>query len=342
MSPVERAADGSEGSFVLHHEAFSAVLGGAARLVRVVETDAHEGPVYVPGEDALYFTSLPRVVDVPLPGFRQVAIKRVQLQGARFPLGADAVSIVRGHTLAANGMTLDQEGWLVVCEQGSPADHARISRLNPATGAVETLVETWRGLRFNSPNDVVVRSDGTIWFTDPSYGFLQGFRPQPMVGDYVYRFDPRTGETTVVADSFVKPNGLAFSPDESVLYITDSGANQAAGTYYVDKPHHIIAFDVRAGRHLVHPRLFAVVTPGFPDGIKVDRSGNVYASSFSGVQVFAPSGDLIGEILLPGTVNFTFGGADNTLLWITTDDAIWAAQLDIPGATRPTASPQGL
>jgi gluconolactonase len=229
-------------------------------------------------------------------------------------------------------MASDRDGALIVCEQGSRWQPARISRVDRATGEAETVVEDWRGLRLNSPNDVVVGADGAIWFTDPSYGHLQGFRPPPEVGDYVYRHDPLTGETAVVADGFDKPNGIAFSPDERVLYITDSGANQAPGSYHVGRPHHIKAFDVREGRRLSGERLFAVVTPGFPDGIKVDRDGRVYASSFSGVQVFDPGGRLLGEIRLPGTVNFCFGGPEHDLLLITTDTAVWAAALAAKGA----------
>jgi len=193
---------------------------------------------------------------------------------------------------------------------------------------VDTLTDRWGGLRLNSPNDVTVRSDGTIWFTDPSYGYLQGFRPEPQIGDYVYRYDPASGRLSVVADSFDKPNGLAFSPDEQTLYITDSGANQEPGSYHVRRPHHIMAFDVQGGSRLGPGRLFAVTTPGFPDGIKVDLAGHVYASSFSGVQVFSPAGDLIGQIRLPGAVNFTFGGPGREVLFITTDTAIWAAVLN--------------
>jgi gluconolactonase len=220
------------------------------------------------------------------------------------------------------------DGRLVVCEQHPAA----ISLVDPATGRSEALVDSWRGLRLNSPNDVVVKSDGTVWFTDPSYGYLQGFRPEPQVGDFVYRYEPASGRLSVVADSFDKPNGLAFSSDESSLYVTDSGANQEPGSYYVDRPHHIVAFDVRDGRHLGPGRLFAVTTPGFPDGLKVDSEGRVYASAFSGVQIFDPSGDLIREIELPGAVNFTFGGPDRDVLYVTTDDAVWAVQLDARGA----------
>jgi gluconolactonase len=238
----------------------------------------------------------------------------------------------------ANGMALDLAGGLLVCEQGTRQEPARISRLDPRTGAIQTVVDQWAGLRFNSPNDVVQKSDGTIWFTDPSYGFLQGFKDAPQLGDYVYRYEPRAGRLSVVADSFDKPNGLAFSPDERVLYVGDSGFVHGPNDYAVSRPHHVIAFDVVEGRRLANPRLFAVTTPGFPDGIKVDAGGRVYVSAFSGVQVFSPAGDLIGEIRLPGAVNFTFGGRDNSTLFITADTAIWAATLQATGAQPwPTA-----
>ena len=317
--------------FRIDDRAFFAVLGHDARLELVVATDAHEGPVYVADEDALYFTSLPRHTDIPAPGHPAVAIRRLELDGDGFPLDPQRVTTVVERANAANGMTLDREGRLVVCEQGTRSEHAAISRLDPTTGRRVTVVDHWSGLRLNSPNDVVVARDGAIWFTDPRYGHLQGFRPEPQVGDFVYRYDPAADRLVVVADGFDKPNGLAFSPDESVLYVTDSGANQETGSYYVDRPHHIQSFDVAGGRRLVNRRLFAATTPGFPDGIKVDTEGRVYASAFSGVQVFTPDGDLIGEIRLPGAVNFTFGGADRNVLFITADDAIWAARLAATG-----------
>jgi gluconolactonase len=249
-------------------------------------------------------------------------------------------------------MTADLDGRLIVCEQGNRHRPARITRVDRGSGDRETVVDNWRGLPLNSPNDVVVAGDGAVWFTDPSYGHLQGFRPQPMVSDFVYRHDPATGQTEVVADGFDKPNGIAFSPDQRVLYVTDSGANQEPGSYYDSRPHYIKAFDVAggarlsgerlkgerlkgerlSGERLSGERLFAVVTPGFPDGLKVDREGRVYASSFSGVQVFDPDGQLLGEIRVPGAVNFCFGGADAGLLFITTDSAVWAAALAAKGA----------
>ncbi|HKH14367.1 MAG TPA: SMP-30/gluconolactonase/LRE family protein [Solirubrobacterales bacterium] len=334
-SPIRSLSSETErASFLSHDAAFGAVLGDAPRLARVLSTDAHEGPVYVPGEDALYFTTLPEPGQVPAPGFPKVQVKRIALDGERFPLEPDRVSTVRQDANVANGMALDLEGRLLACEQGTRSQHAAVTRTDRRSGAVETLVDEWGGLRLNSPNDVVAKSDGTVWFTDPSYGHLQGFCPEPQIGDYVYRLDPGSGHLSVVADSFDKPNGLAFSPDESVLYVGDCGANQEAGSYYPGRPHHIKAFDVIDGRRLVGERLFCVTTPGFPDGIKVDSDGRVYASSSGGVQVFSPEGDLIGEIALPGAVNFTFGGPDRNVLLVTTDDAIWAAVIQATGPSR--------
>src|SRR5918992_473837 len=255
--------------FVSYQSEFAAVLGDHARLVHVVDTDAHEGPAYVADEHALYVTTLPRP---------HAQIRRIDLDGPR-------ISTVPAAVTMPNGMTLAPDERLLVCEQGSLSAPARISRVDPATGLTEPVVEAWHGLPLNSPNDVVVKSDGTVWFTDPSYGHLQGFRPEPRVGDFVYRYDPTTGHLSVVADSFDKPNGLAFSPDESVLYVADS-------------------------------------------------AGRVYVSSFSGVQVFNDLGDLIGEIRLPGAVNFTFGGPDHNVLFITTDTAVWAAVLQATGTPR--------
>jgi gluconolactonase len=260
-------------------------------VIELARTDAHEGPVYVAAEEALYFTT------------RGGAVRKLR---------AGEVSDVPADVVRANGMTLDHDGSLLICQQGSFDAPAAIRRY--ADGVTTTVVDSWRGLPLNSPNDVVVKSDGTIWFTDPSYGFLQGFRPEPQLGDYVHRFDPDSGSLDVVADAFDKPNGLAFSPDESVLYVGDS-----------EGPHHILAFDVLEGRRLGPPRLFAVIAPGYPDGIKVDADGRVYSTCAGGIQVFSPLGDLLREIELPGAVHFAF--ADGALL-ITADDAIWRKELE--------------
>jgi len=303
------------------------VLGPHPQLTELVATSAHEGPVYVPKQHALYYTTVPADVNTPMPGSKTVGIGKLDLKTNR-------VTIVREPSNMANGMTLGLDGHLLVCEQGTKSNPAAISRFDYATAATEPLVEQWFGLPFNSPNDVVVKDDGSIWFTDPSYGFHQGFKPEPQLGDYVYRFDRATNRLSVVASSFNRPNGLAFSPDESILYINDSGALQGSGPYHPELPHHILAFDIMDGRHLVNARLFAVVTPGIPDGLKVDSKGRVYSSCADGLQIFNTAGDLIGAILLPGVANFTFGGPDWNVIYLCNDAGIHAAQVQAVGAVQ--------
>jgi gluconolactonase len=270
-------------------------------LTPAVATDAHEGPVYVAAEDALYFTT----------SRPDVAVRRLQLDGARFPLEPERLTTVLAVTASANGMTLGPDGRLLVCVQGSHAKPAAITALDRASGALETIVDSWEGQPLNSPNDIVVAGDGGIWFTDPSYGALQGFRPPPALADRVYRFDPATRGLTVAAEGLDKPNGLAFSPDESVLYVGDNGA-----------PHHLLAFEVVDGRRLGNRRVVAELPPEHPDGIKVDRDGHVYVSAPDAVRIYSPDGDLLDELAVPGAVNFAFGG---DVLFITADTSIWAA-----------------
>jgi gluconolactonase len=194
------------------------------------------------------------------------------------------------------------------------------------------LVAGYAGRPLSSPNDVVVARDGGVWFTDPSYGHLQGFRPPPALADAVYRYDPASAAIAVVAAGLDKPNGLAFSPDERTLYVGDSGAIHAPGDYDSNRARRVLAFDVVDGRELRDERVFADRIPGFPDGLKVDSTGRVYVSCERGVQVFDTGGELLGEIAMPGgAVNFTFGGPDRNVLLITADDAIWAAHLQATG-----------
>jgi gluconolactonase len=271
------------------------------RLAKLVAVDAHEGPAFVADEEALYFTSVPR----RHLGGPVVDIRRLDLRSL-------AVTIVRRDANAANGMCLDRDGSLLVCEQGQFASPARIARVDRRTGASQTVVEAWRGRPLNSPNDVVVRSDGTIWFTDPSYGYLQGFRPRPQAGDHVYRHDPRTGRTVAVARGLDKPNGLAFSPDERMLYVADNGA-----------PRRLLAYDVRGGR-LTGRRTLFMTSAGHPDGVKVDHLGRIFCTSAAGVEIRSASGALLRVLPLPGAVNFCFGPPG--LLFITSDTAIWLAK----------------
>jgi gluconolactonase len=288
----------------------------ATRLHLVVETDAHEGPVYVADEDALYFTT------VPWPGQDgpRVDIRRLAFDGLRFPLGPERLSTVRADANAANGMALALDGRLLVCEQGSMTRPAAITLVDRATGETETLVDAWRGRPLGSPNDVVGNSNGTVWFTDPSYGHLQGFRPPPALRDRVYRYDPATRDLAVVADGFDKPNGLVFSPDERTLYVNDSGVNQEPGSFHPERPHHIRALDLETG----DDRVFAEIEPGQPDGMKVATDGRVFCSCAAGVQIFDPSGERVGLIPVEGAVNFAFG--PDGVLYITDDSAIWAAK----------------
>jgi gluconolactonase len=282
-------------------------------LTKLAETDAHEGPVYHPMAHALYFTT----------SRPDVAIRRLLLDGT------GRLETIRSKTATANGMALDAAGRLIVCEQGTLWEPAAITRVDPYSGRRAVLLDAWLGQPLNSPNDVVVRRDGTIWFTDPSYGHLQGFRPPPRTGDQLYRLDPATGAVAVVADGFDKPNGLVFSPREDVLYVADSGA-----------PRDVKAFDVVAGRRLENERVLAHIERGEPDGLKVDSHGRVYVSCADGVAIVAPDGAQVGEIALPGAVNFAFGGPRRDVLYVTADDAIWAAHLTTTGPAGHRGGPQ--
>jgi gluconolactonase len=249
----------------------------------LAHTDAHEGPVHAADEHAVYFTNV-----------GGTAIKRLDL-------GSGAVDIVRDGDEHANGMAMAPDGRLVVCLQGSMREPARIALVDRRTGEAETVVDTWRGRPFNSPNDVLVASDGAIWFTDPSYGWLQGFRPEPQLPDQVYRYD---GELEVVAGGFDKPNGLALAPDERTLYVGDSETSEI--------------WELNGRR-----RVFARIADGYPDGLKTDRAGRVYTTFAGGVQIYRPDGGIAGGIALPGAVNFAVG---RDLLFITSDTAVWAAR----------------
>jgi gluconolactonase len=271
------------------------LLSATAGAERVVATDAHEGPVYVEHEHALYFTT----------SRPDVAIRRLDLSSRE-------LTTLRANANNANGMALGHDGRLIVCEQGSLTEPAAITAIDPGTGAREVLVDHWHGLPLNSPNDVVVARDGAIWFTDPSYGFQQGFRRRPVLGDRVYRLDPRSRELWSVAAGLDKPNGLAFSPDETILYVGDNGG-----------PRHLLAFDVQ-GSVLADPLALARFSPDQPDGIKVDRAGRVYASDAGGIRVLTPDGHLLDRIGLPGAVNFVFS---SDVLYITADSAIWAVRV---------------
>ncbi|WP_159585333.1 SMP-30/gluconolactonase/LRE family protein [Chelativorans xinjiangense] len=240
------------------------------------------------------------------------------------------VSVFRAPSNFANGNTRDRQGRLVTCEHGTRC----VTRTEP-DGTITVLADSFAGKRLNSPNDVIVRSDGSVWFTDPTYGILsdyEGYKAEPEQGARnVYRLDPETGELTAVAGDFRQPNGLAFSPDESTLYIADSAASHDETA-----PRHIRAFDVVDGKTLENGRVFASIDKGIPDGMRVDTEGNVWSSAADGVHCFAPDGRLLGKILVPETVaNLTFGGPRRNRLFITATTSLYALYVTATGAQRP-------
>lgn len=234
-----------------------------------------------------------------------------------------------------NGHALEADGSLLHCSHGRRALlRTRFDAVGRPIGD-EVVVSHYQGRRLNSPNDVIVKRDGTIWFTDPPYGILsdrEGHRGNSELGDnYVFRLDPRTGALRIVSDLIEEPNGLAFSPDESVLYVSDtSAALRGDGSGH----HHIVAFDVIDGQDLARPRVFAVVSPGLADGFRVDVHGHVYTSSEDSVQVYHPDGTRIGRIPVPEKVgNLCFGGAAGNELFICASTSLYRIALNTRGAT---------
>ena len=240
------------------------------------------------------------------------------------------VGVYQADSNYANGNTRDHQGRLISCEHGG----RRVTRTEP-NGSITVIADRHNGKRLNSPNDVVVKSDGSVWFSDPNYGILsdyEGYRAdmeQP--GCYVYRVDPHTGGTTVVADDLVKPNGLAFSPDEKILYVADSGLSHDP-----EGPHHIRAYDVDDDGRLSRSRVFAEISPGLPDGFRVDVLGNIWTSCGDGVICLAADGQPLGKIRIPQAVsNLVFGGPRRNRLFITATKSLYAVFVGVSGAQTP-------
>ncbi|MBM3838899.1 MAG: SMP-30/gluconolactonase/LRE family protein [Verrucomicrobia bacterium] len=226
----------------------------------------------------------------------------------------DGLKTFRQPSNNANGNCLDNQGRLVTAEHGG----RRIS-ITERDSSVQTVVGQFEGKNLNSPNDVVVKSDGTIWFTDPDYG-LAG-RPKEQPGNFVYRFDPKTKEVKALVRDFDKPNGLCFSPDEKKLYVADSG-----------KPRHIRVFDVQSDGALANGKVFCQIDKGGPDGIRCDKEGRMFSSAGDGVQIFATDGRLIGKILVPESpANLAFGGKDHKTLFITARTSLYSIPLLVAG-----------
>ena len=257
-----------------------------------------EGPVWVPDDVGYLVFS-----DIPANELKQWTQQ-------------NGVVTYRKPSNNANGNTLDRNKQLITCEHSG-------RRVSIEEGSLlKPLVEESGGKKFNSPNDAVVKTDGSIWFTDPDYGL--GNKPKEQEGNFVYRYDLKTKTATPVVKDFDKPNGLCFSPDEKKLYIADSG-----------KPRHIRVFDVQKDGTLANGKVFCEIDKGGPDGIRCDSKGRIWSSAGDGVQIFAPDGSLIGKILTPETpANLCFGGPKGKTLFITARTSLYSIEVFVTGADR--------
>ncbi len=235
------------------------------------------------------------------------------------------VSVFRSPSNYANGNTRDHQGRLITCEHGG----RRVTRTE-YDGSITVLADRFEGRRLNSPNDVVVRRDGSIWFTDPEFGILgyyEGARAEPELPTNVYRLDPATGVLSVVADDIARPNGICFSPDERTVYIVECGVS----------PRRILAYNVD-GAKLTGKRVFLDAGPGTPDGFRCDVDGNLWAGwgmgdGLDGVMVFAPDGAPIGRIALPDRcANLCFGGRHRNRLFMASSQSLYSLYVATQGA----------
>lgn len=264
-----------------------------------------EGPAYFPAGRYLVFSDIPN--DRML----------------RFDELTGTVGVFREPAGYSNGNTVDRQGRLVSCEHG----HRRVTRTEH-DGTVTVLTDRYEGKRLNSPNDLVERSDRSIWFTDPSYGIDSDYEGHKAVSEIgacnVYRVDPLSGETTVVADDFIRPNGLAFSADERHLYIVDT------------REKHIRRFDVEGEDRLAGGDVFATCDAGSFDGLRLDDAGRIWAAAHDGLHCFDPDGTLLGKLHVPEIVsNLTFGGPKRNDLFITATSSVYSLRLNLCGVRYP-------
>ena len=295
---------------IILDERFEPLIKSAARLEKLYEGCRWaEGPAYFPAGRYLIWSDIPN--DRML----------------RYDETSGAVSVFRNPSGYSNGNTVDRQGRLISCEHG----HRRVSRTEH-DGTITVIASHYQGKRLNSPNDVVVQSDGTIWFTDPAYGInsdYEGHKDESEIGAcHVYRVDPHSGEIKIVADDFVRPNGIAFSPDERRLYVADTGA-----THVKDGPRHIRVFDVSDNGRLSGGKVFATLTAGLFDGMRLDEAGRIWTSAGDGVHCYDPDGTLLGKILVPEAVaNVVFGGVKRNRLYICATTSLYAIMLPLNGA----------
>jgi len=247
------------------------------------------------------------------------------------------ISVWRDNIEFTNGHTREADGALLHCSHGLRAIVRTRFGAGLSNPVDEIVVDRFNGKRLNSPNDVVVKRDGTIWFTDPPYGILsnrEGHMAESELGvNNVFCFDPRTGILKVVTDWVEEPNGLAFSPDESLLYVSDtSSVLRSDGT----GNHHIAVFDVAADNTLHTPRVFSVIRPGIADGFRLDVQGWIYTSSADSVQIIHADGSLLGKIAIPEIIgNLTFGGTQRDQLYICGSTSLYRIVLNTRGIQTP-------
>ena len=285
------------------------VLGNAPLKQLATGFDWVEGPVWFGDAGCLLFSDIPN--------------NRI----LRWTPGS-GITTYRQPSNYSNGHTRDREGRLVSCEHGT----RRVTRTEH-DGQISVIADSFDGKRLNSPNDVVVKSDGTIWFTDPHYGIMtnyEGYAAEQELPCNLYRVDPVTGHMDAMVTDANCPNGLAFSPDESRLYVADTGR------MFSDDPQHIRAFNVGSDGSLAGGDVFHVVDPGCADGLRVDSDGNLWSSAADGVHCISPNGDLLGKILVPELVsNVCFGGRAKHELYVTAATSIYRVTLNRQGVQRP-------
>ncbi|ETS81512.1 hypothetical protein PFICI_06514 [Pestalotiopsis fici W106-1] len=311
-----------------HDDAFQGILGPSPQLHVLIEVDeypfAHEAGVFIPDTNELFITS--NQFSGP-SGERKVQISKCVLDRSTGRMTREEIS--NELIQMANGGVNFHDG-ILFCAQGSmtaPSGLFRMASKPPYDTA--PVVTSFLGRPFNSVNDVVVQSDGSIWFTDPIYGFEQGYRPPPSLPSQVYRYDPSSQGIRAMADGFGRPNGLCFSPDETTLYVTDTDRVHGDGSVDDSRVSSIYAFDIvqyHGQPSLVNRRLFAMADAGIPDGIKCDMTGNVYSGCGDGLNVWSPGGFLLGKILVDGgCANFCFGRDGE--VFILNEHRLWRAQL---------------
>jgi len=296
-APLENAGTGEAARFIVCDEiAFDEVVTREARVVKLAGgMEFTEGPVWVAEGRYLLFSDIP-------------ADEIKKWQDGR-------LTTFRKPSHHANGNLLDRQGRLLTCEHGS-----RSVTRTAKNGKVEALVDRYEGRKLNSPNDLAVRSDGMIWFTDPPYGLKN--RSKELNCHYLFRFLPGTGALVAAIGNFDRPNGVCLSPDEKRLYVADSG-----------KPRHIRVFDMFPDGSLSNSRVFCTIDSGAPDGIRCDRDGRLWSSAGDGVHVFSRAGKLLGKILVPESPsNLCFGGNDGKMLFITARTSLYFIRLRVPGS----------